>query len=102
MLTRTIPRMKMPNLPPSLVTWLSGLVAQYISSQRVKYLPIAEPLSRQQKAAMTGFFTPELLDETRLLVLIGERIVNPHFYPVATCRRFHKFTRSMDDDRYYA
>jgi hypothetical protein len=74
--------MKMPNLPPLLVTWLSRLVAHYISSQRAKYFPRAQPLSRQQKAAMAGFFTPELLDNTRLLVLAGERIVNPRFYPL--------------------
>lgn len=74
--------MKMPNLPPFLVTWLAGLVARYISNRRVKYRPAAEPLSREQKAAMKGFFTSELLDETRLLVLTEERVVNPHFYPV--------------------
>jgi hypothetical protein len=74
--------MKMPNLPPTLVTWLSALVAQYISRQRVKYLPAAKPLSRQQKAAMTGFFTPELLEETRLLVLVRQRVLNPRFYPI--------------------
>src|SRR5262249_39606125 len=59
------------------------LAARYISGQRNKYFPLAEPLSRQQRAAMAGFFTPELLDETRLLVLKeGQRGVNPQFYSV--------------------
>jgi hypothetical protein len=74
--------MKMTNLPPWLVAWLSRLVARYISWQRAKYFPAAEPLSAEQKAAMAGFFSTELLDEGRLLVLDGERVVNPRFYPV--------------------
>ena len=31
---------------------------------------------------MTGFFSPELLDDARLLVLSGERVINPDFYPM--------------------
>jgi hypothetical protein len=39
-------------------------------------------MSAQQKAAMSGFFSPQLLDGTRLLVLQGERVSNPEFYPM--------------------
>lgn len=74
--------MAMPVLPPALVAQLSTLVAQYISGQRAKYLPRAAPLSDQQKAAMAEFFRPELLDAARLLVLAGERVTNPDFYPM--------------------
>jgi hypothetical protein len=38
------------------------------------------PLSAQQRAAMNGFFTPQLLEGARLLVLQGERVANPDFY----------------------
>jgi len=31
---------------------------------------------------MDGFFSPQLLDLTRLLVLQGERVANPDFYPM--------------------
>jgi hypothetical protein len=31
---------------------------------------------------MDGFFSPQLLDGTRLLVLQGERVANPDFYPI--------------------
>jgi hypothetical protein len=31
---------------------------------------------------MNGFFSPQLLDVTRLLVLQGERVANPDFYPM--------------------
>jgi hypothetical protein len=39
-------------------------------------------LSAQQKAVMGGFFSPQPLDATRLLVLPGERVANPDFYPM--------------------
>jgi len=31
---------------------------------------------------MTGFFSPHLLEGARLLVLQGERVANPDFYPM--------------------
>jgi hypothetical protein len=71
-----------PRLTPDQIAQLSGLVSQYISTQRGKYAPGAIPLSAQQKAAMDGFFSPGLLDGTRLLVLRGERVTNPDFYPM--------------------
>jgi hypothetical protein len=74
--------MAMPILPPALIAQLSTLVAKYISGQREKYFPVAAPLSNQQKAAMKAFFKPELLNVARLLVLQGERVANPDFYPM--------------------
>src|ERR1035441_4160393 len=71
-----------PRLTPDQITQVSGLVSQYISTQREKYTPRAIPLSVQQKAAMNGFFSPQVLDGTRLLVLRGERVGNPDFYPM--------------------
>jgi hypothetical protein len=67
-------------LAPDQITQVSGLVAQYISTQRDKYAARAVPLSAQQKAAMKGWFSPQVLDATRLLVLRGERVGNPDFY----------------------
>jgi hypothetical protein len=71
-----------PQLTPDQIAQVSGLVSQYISTQREKYAPRAIPLSVQQKAAMKGFFSPRLLDGTRVLVLQGERVPNPDFYPM--------------------
>jgi hypothetical protein len=71
-----------PQLTPHQIAQVSGLVSQYISTQREKYAPRAIPFSAQQKAAMNGFFSPGLLDGTRLLVLRGERVANPDFYPM--------------------
>lgn len=80
--------MSMPVLPPALVAQLSTRVAQYISEQRERYFPRAVQLSDQQKAAMTGFFRAELLDSARLLVLAGERVANPDFYPMLSSMGF--------------
>jgi hypothetical protein len=74
--------MATPRLMPEQIAQVSGLVLQYITAQRQKYGSRAIPLSAQQKAAMTGFFSPHLLDSTRLLVLQGERVPNPEFYPM--------------------
>ena len=80
--------MAIPQLTPDQIAQVSGLVAQYITAQREKYSPRAIALSAQQKAVMTGFFSPQLLEGTRLLVLQGERVANPDFYPMLTSLGF--------------
>src|SRR6266849_8747714 len=69
-------------LTPEQVAQVSGLVAQYIATQRERYAFRAVPLSAQQRAAKGRFFSPQLLGGTRLLVLQGERVANPDFYPM--------------------
>src|SRR3984885_1320911 len=74
--------MAAPQLTSDQIAQVSGLVSQYISTQREKYAPRAIPLTAQQKAAMAGFFSQQLLEGTRLLVLSEERVANPDFYPM--------------------
>ena len=74
--------MPIPYLTAEQVAQVSELVAQYITTQRTKYAPRAIPLSVQQRAEMGGFFSPELLHDVRLVVLGGERVANPEFYPM--------------------
>ena len=74
--------MPAPRLTPDQIAQVTELVSQYISSLRERYAPRAITLSATQKAAMTGFFSPELLESTRLLVLREERVPNPDFYPI--------------------
>jgi Serpin (serine protease inhibitor) len=74
--------MAVPYLTAEQIAQVSGLVAQYITTQREKYAPRAIPLSAQQKIKMAGFFSPDVLDDARLLVLSGERVDNPDFYPM--------------------
>jgi hypothetical protein len=71
-----------PRLNPEQIAQVSGLVAQYIATQREMYAFRALQSSVQQRAAMDGFFSSQLLDGTRLLVLQGERVANPDFYPM--------------------
>jgi hypothetical protein len=71
-----------PKLTPDQVAQVSELVAGYISAQRGKYAPRAIPLSSQQRAPLEPFFAREVLDNVRVLVLEGERVANPGFYPM--------------------
>ncbi len=71
-----------PQLTPEQIAQVSGLLSEYITTQRQKYAPRAVLLSAQQKAAVAGFFSPQLLESTRVLVLQAERVANPDFYPM--------------------
>jgi hypothetical protein len=73
--------MPIPYLTTEQIAQVSVLTAQYITTQRERYASATASLSSQQKAAMAGFFSPQLLDATRLLLLVGERVANPDFYP---------------------
>lgn len=76
--------MPTPRLTPDQIAQVSGLVAEYIATQRDRYGSRAIPLSAQQKATMDRFFSLQLLEDTRLRVLQGERVANPDFYPMLT------------------
>jgi hypothetical protein len=72
--------MAMPIIDREQLSQISELVTRYITTQRNRYASRAIPLSMRQKEAMGGFFGCDLLDDTRLLVLSGERVANPDFY----------------------
>jgi hypothetical protein len=74
--------MATPQLTPAQVSQVSALVAEYITTQRGKYISRAIPLSAQQRAGMADFFSTQLLGSARLVVLQGERVANPGFYPM--------------------
>jgi len=78
----------MPQLSPQQIAQVSGLVAQYITAQRERFYPQAAPLAAAQKAAMAGFFLPQVLDAARVLVLFDRRVENPPFYPMLASMRF--------------
>lgn len=83
-------------LTPEQIKQVSGLVAQYITDQRAGYAPRALPLSAEQTTAMAGFFSPQLLEEVRLLHLRREHVANPSFYPML---RNIGFTNLPDQSR---
>ena len=74
--------MATPRLTSDQIAQVSGLVAQYIAAQRERYAPRAIAVSAQQRVAIGSFFSPQILESTRLLVLQGERVANPEFYPM--------------------
>ena len=63
--------MATPRHTPAQIAQVSGLVAQYIATQREMYASRAVQLSVQQRATMDGFFSPQLLDGTRLIEKLG-------------------------------
>jgi hypothetical protein len=73
--------MATPQLPPEQFAHVSGLVSEYISAHQVRAKPHALPMNPAQRATMEGFFLPQVLDATRILVLGGLRVENPPFYP---------------------
>ena len=75
--------MDLKKLPPAMVSQLATMVEDYISSSRTKYAPQAVPLTDAQRAAMSPFFSPSVLDSARLCVLRGTRVPNPSMYSMA-------------------
>ena len=73
--------MASPQLTLAQVQQLSGAVAEYIASQRGFFLRTSLPLTLEQREAMEGFFVPDVLDGSRLVVLQSSRVQNPDFYP---------------------
>jgi hypothetical protein len=73
--------MASPQLTLEQVQQLSDAVAQYITTQREAYLPTGIPLTARQRLAVEGFFDPNVIDGTRLVVLQSNRVQNPNFYP---------------------
>jgi hypothetical protein len=58
-------------------------VSSYLRDQREHYFHSAAPLTKYQKALMWPYFSPELLDQVRVVELNGERLPNPSFYTEA-------------------
>ena len=72
----------MPQLMPEPIAQISGLLEQYISTQRERFYPQTVALTAAQAAAMAGFLLLQVLNAVRVLVLRGLRVENPPFYPL--------------------
>src|ERR1700733_10346098 len=81
--------MPTPRLTSDQIAQFSGLVAHYIATQREKSAPRATPLSARQRLAIGRFFSPQIMGSTRLLVLEGEQVANPEFYPMLRSMGFN-------------
>jgi hypothetical protein len=69
-----------PSGSPEQLGQLSAEVARYIKSQRDKYRPAGLPLSSEQRNAMFGYFSSDLLFSVRWLSLISELVETPTFF----------------------
>ena len=58
-------------------------VSAYLREQRERYLPASSPLTPPRKAIMWPYFSPELLDNVRIVELYGDRLPNPPFFQEA-------------------
>jgi hypothetical protein len=58
-------------------------VAAYLRQQRDYYSRAALPLDRDQKVQLSHYFPPALLDEVRIVELLGTHVPNPPFYAEA-------------------
>jgi hypothetical protein len=73
--------MPLPKLGEAQVGWVIQQVAEYVELQRQTYRGRAVPLDGNQRSALQPFFPATALDSTRAVVLGGERVSNPPFYP---------------------
>ena len=73
--------MPVPTLVDAQIAWVAQLVAEYIDQQRQAFREKAVLLSANQVGAMQPFFPSSVLNSARLLVLTGDRVGNPPFYP---------------------
>jgi hypothetical protein len=73
--------MPLPKLEDAQLGWVIQQVAEYIDRQRQAFRVKAVRLTENQVTAMKGFFPSFSLDSARLLVLTGDHVGNPPFYP---------------------
>ena len=73
--------MTLPKLEESQIKQIAVWVADYIDSQRRAYSPKTSNLDANQRTAMQSFFPASVVDSTKLVVLSGQRVSNPPFYP---------------------
>lgn len=69
-----------PNLTGDQIAWVVAGVSAYIVERRNAYGNRVAPLTEDQRASVGEFFSAEVL-QTNVVVLRGERIPNPPFYP---------------------
>lgn len=70
------PAVPTPEQIAQAVDWLCA----YLQQQRDAYFAASKPLTGEQKAALWPFFSPQLLENVRILELHGERVPVPDFY----------------------
>jgi hypothetical protein len=61
------------------IAWFTS----YLVSERESYFTVGQPVHREWRESMDGFFEAALLDQVRVVELAERRVANPWFYPAA-------------------
>ncbi len=69
----------MPQLTPAQIQQISGLVANYILTQRQNYVGRAANLPAALRLQVNPLFRADVLNSSRFLVLENARVANPDF-----------------------
>lgn len=77
-----------PRLNSAQIALAIEYVSSYLREKREHYFPAALPLSNQHKARMWPYFSPQLLDQVRIVELHGKRVPAPTFYAQARALGF--------------
>jgi hypothetical protein len=88
--------MDFSKVPPGIVSQIIAAVEGYILDSRRKYLPSASAPAPEQLAPLRAYFPPDVLENSRLLVLRGKRIADPSFYSMAKMMGFRKLPSFSD------
>ena len=82
----SLPAVSQPT--PERIAQAVGWLSTYLQEQREHYFPAAGPLGPQQKALMWPYFSPQLLDQVRVVELRGARVAVPGFFTQARALGF--------------
>ena len=86
----TTPESPSPVPTPEQIAEAVGWMSSYLREQREHYLPGTAALSPQHKAALSGYFSANLLDAIRVIELKGARVAAPDFFAHARALGFHQ------------
>ena len=81
-----------PKLNLAQIQHIAGQVADFIAEQRQSFAPLAEPLSKAQRASFEPYFPANILTNTRFLRV--DKLVDPPFYPELEKLGFTKLPQS--------
>ena len=79
-----------PKLNLAQIQHIAGQVADFIAEQRQSFAPLAEPLSKAQRASFEPYFPANILTNTRFLRV--DKLADPPFYPELEKLGFTKVT----------
>jgi len=80
--------MGVPELSEQEIQGLVAQAAEFAKSQNDRFMGRAQALQESQKVAVRGFFSEEVLEHVRLIVLENESVVNPDFLAELRARGF--------------